>query len=110
MNSVVAQDAGSEYLVTQARELVRRGERMEARRYLQQAVALDPGNADAWWLLGGLAAGRARMEYWMTGRRARFLAHRPPVTEDEEPALRRLHMPAWFAVAVALVMGLRLRL
>jgi hypothetical protein len=109
MNSVVTQDAGSEFLVAQGRELLQQGERMEARRCLQRAVALDPGNADAWWLLGGLAEGRARMEYWMAGRRARFLAHRPPVIEDEAPGWQRLHLPAWFAVVAAMVVSLRWR-
>lgn len=107
MSAIVSQESVSRFLVAQSRELLQQGERMEARRCLQQAVTLDPGNADAWWHLGALAARRARMEYWMLARRARYLAHRPAVSEDVTPFVLRLwreqRTPVRVAAAVVLV-------
>ncbi len=50
-------------LLVQAKTLISRGQKTEARRLLQRALALDSNRAEAWLLLAAIAAPRASVEY-----------------------------------------------
>lgn len=46
-----------------ARQSIRRGDRMSARRWAEQAAALDPGQVEAWLILAAVASPRASVIY-----------------------------------------------
>jgi len=46
-----------------SRLALQHGDRRQARRYAEQAAALDPRNEDAWLLLGALASPKASVDY-----------------------------------------------
>jgi hypothetical protein len=50
-------------LLAQARQAMRRGQRLEARRLAQACLALDASREDAWLLLAALSSPRASLVY-----------------------------------------------
>ena len=50
-------------LLAQAKTLISHGQKAEARRLLQRALALDPNSVEAWLLLAAISAPRASVEY-----------------------------------------------
>jgi len=53
----------SDLAAQKSRLALQRADRRQARRYAEQAAALDPQNEDAWLLLGALASPKASVDY-----------------------------------------------
>lgn len=51
------------YAIQQSRQALKRGDRLAARRWAEQAATLDPAREDPWLILAAVASPRASIEY-----------------------------------------------